>query len=124
MLAVTHGLRTDALPPQFAHLREEVQTFVDGCLTDEGDAKDVTTRRRSLLEYRARLHRRVLQLDEAIDVRGLFDKRGKLRAAWLQRLEGLVNTSKALDTLLGLARREKDVNPVDAVHAAVIKANQ
>ncbi len=113
LAAIKHALRTDALPPEFAHLREEVDAFVAGCLSDEGDASDVSTRRRALLEYRARLHRRVLQLDAAIEVRGLFDKKGKLRAVWLQRLEGLIDKCKALDNLLGLARRQKRVGSIE-----------
>ena len=109
LAAVKHALRTDALPAEFAHLREEVDAFVAGCMADEGDTAAVSTRRRSLLEYRARIHRRAVQLDSAIEVRGLFDKKGKLRAGWLQRLEGLIGTAQAIDRLLGLERRQKPV---------------
>jgi hypothetical protein len=80
---------------------------------DEGDTSEVPTRRRALLNYRARLHRRILQLDTAIELRGLFDKRGKVRLAWLQRLEGLIAAAKGLDSLLGLERRQKRIPTLD-----------
>ena len=75
-----------------------------GAIRDEGGG-EIATRRKSLLEYRARLHRRIVQLDEAIDGHGLLDRRGRLRTAWLQRLESMMNTAKALDQVLGLAWR-------------------
>jgi len=109
LAAVKHALRTDRLPPEFAHLAIEIDAFIAGCVTDEGDEADISTRRRALLNYRARVHRRIVQLDAAIDTQGLFSRDGKLRVAWLQRLEGLINTAKALDSMLGLGRRQKRV---------------
>ena len=41
----------------------------------------------------------------------MTDGKGKVRVAWLQRLESLVNTAKALHSLPGLERRTKDINP-------------
>ena len=108
-LALTHGLRRRPQDPParrdpLAHLQPQVDAFVAGAIRDEGGG-EIPTRRKSLLEYRARLHRRIVQLDEAIDGHGLLDRRGRLRATWLQRLESMMNTAKALDQLLGLARR-------------------
>ena len=69
--------------------------------------------------------RRVLQIDAAIELRGLFDKRGKMRLAWLAQLQSLINTARSLDRAhLGLERRQKPVNPLDRVHAAVVEANR
>ncbi len=113
LAAVKNGLRAAVLPPEFAHLRADVDAFVDGCLVDEGDESDVSTRKRALLEYRARLHRRIVQLDAAIEVRGLLDRRGKLRVAWLQQLQSLITAAKGIDSLLGLQRRPKMVSPGD-----------
>lgn len=114
--AFQHGLRTDRLPPEFEHLRDEVDAFVRDCLSDEGsEAGDIPRRRRALLEYRARLHRRILQVDAALEVHGLFDRRGKLRAGWLQRLEGLIGSAKGLDVLLGLERRQKRIPSIGEV---------
>jgi hypothetical protein len=107
--AVSHGLHARDLPPELAGLRDEVAAFLTGALVDEGDADDVPARRRALLEYRARLHRRILQLDSALEVRGLVDRRGKLRVAWLQQLAGLIERARGLDVTLGLARRQKRV---------------
>ena len=61
----------------------------------------------------------MLQLDAAIELRGLFDKRGKLRVAWLGQLQALINAAKAIDSLLGVERRQKpvaDLAPVLAAH--------
>ena len=101
-LALTHGLRRqDDRDGLGGHLRSEVDAFVAGALRDENPAT-LSTRRRSLLEYRARIHRRVLQLDAALEDHGLLDRRHRLRATWLQRLESLISTAKGLDQTLGL----------------------
>jgi hypothetical protein len=118
LAAVSHALRAVTLPAELQHLREEVAAYEAGCLADEGgDAADVPIRRRSQLTYRARLHRRIIQLDDAIELRGLLDRRGKLRVTWLQQLSSLITTAKAIDTLLGLERRTKPVpGPLDYIH--------
>src|SRR5262245_10063192 len=64
--AVTHGLAAAELPGDLVALRAEVEAFLSATLVDEGDVADIPERRRALLEYRARLHRRVLQLDAAL----------------------------------------------------------
>lgn len=115
LAAVKHALRSDRVPPEFQHLADELDTFIAGCVSDEGGDHEISTRRRSLLNYRARLHRRIAQLDAAIESLGLFSKDGKLRVAWLQRLEGLINTAKGLDSLLGLDRRQKRIPSLDEV---------
>jgi hypothetical protein len=107
--AIQHALRSDRLPPEFGHLAAELEEFIRGCLLDEGDEAELSTRRRSLLNYRARIHRRILQLDTALELQGLFDRRGKLRLMWLQRLEGLIAAAKGLDSLLGLDRKPRRV---------------
>jgi hypothetical protein len=114
LAAVKHALRTDRLPPEFAQLAVEVDDYMSASITDDGGASEVPARRRSLHEYRARIHRRVLQLDAAIEMRGLFDKRGKLRVAWLQQLQSLINTAKGIDSLLGLERRQKTIANMSA----------
>lgn len=108
-LAALHGLCAAKLPPELAHLEAEAERFLAGSLVDDGDPRDVPTRRRSQHEYRARLHRRILQIDSALDALGIFDKRGKLRVAWLGKLEGLIGMALRLDASLGLARRARPV---------------
>lgn len=109
--ALQHGLFSEQAR-QFAALRDEAAAFLEAAVSDEG-GRDVPARRRALLEYRARVHRRIVQLDATLDVRGMTDSKGKLRVAWLQRLEGLVATATALDRLLGLERRARRVGDVD-----------
>ncbi len=108
-LAVANALRAVRLPPELAHLRDEIATYEAACLVDEGDAADIPTRRRSLLHIRARVQRRIVQLDDSLELRGLIDRRGRLRVAWLQRFEGLIATAVRLDTVLGLERKAKTV---------------
>jgi hypothetical protein len=107
-----HSMRTERWPPGLEVLRDEVASFMAGCLADEGDVADVPTRRLSLLSHRARIERRIIQIDARLEQAGLTDKRGKLRVAWLQQLQSLINTAKALDQLLGLERKQKRVKPL------------
>lgn len=108
-VAVVHGLRGSQLPAALAHLHDEVAAFEADCLADEGDVADIPARRRALLHDRARIERRIRQIDDTLELRGLIDRRGRLRTAWLQRLEGLVATAIRLDTLLGLQRGQRRV---------------
>jgi hypothetical protein len=112
LAAVSHALRAETLPPELAHLPAEIDAWMASVAADEGNPDDVSTRRRALLEYRGRLHRRVVQLDTALELRGLVDKRGKLRVAWLQQLSSLITTAKALDMVLGLERKARKVGTV------------
>ncbi len=101
-LALTHGLRRqNDGEGAGSDLRSEVESFVTESLRDE-KAATLSPRRRSLLECRARLHRRIIGLDDALERHGLLDSRGRLRARWLQRLESMINTAKGLDQVLGL----------------------
>lgn len=105
-VSIQHGLTVDRVPAEFVHLRAELDAFVAGCLADEGvPPAEVSTRRRSLFEDLARLRRRIMQLDSAIESRGMFDGHGRLRATWLERLTTMVKQAAALDAQLGQARR-------------------
>jgi hypothetical protein len=83
-------------------------------IADEGGdvaAVDLTARRGALVTYRGRIvHKNILKLAYALEERGLFDKRGKLRVAWLSKLESLIHTAVKLDVLLGLERRSRRVH--------------
>jgi hypothetical protein len=105
-LPVKHGLFSER---DLANLNAEMSVFLGGSITDDGGEGEVATRRRTLHEYRARLHRRIVQLDAAIETRGLFDPRGKLRVAWLGKLESLIAAARGIDNVLGLDRRARDV---------------
>lgn len=122
--AAKHWLHSDRLPPELEHLRDEVSRFLSAAVTDDGGEDEVPTRRLALLEYRSRLHRRIGQIDAAIELRGLFDRRGKLRTTWLTMLATLVDKARGLDALLGLQRRARHVDPMEAVRQAVADANR
>ena len=101
-----HGLYASSLAEALAAERE---AFLAQSLQDDGGAAEVPTRHRSLHIYRSRLHLHIEQLSGALEGFGLFDKRGRLRTAWLQRLEGLIARAQAIDGTLGLQRRTKPV---------------
>lgn len=107
----SHGLKARRVPPEYLTLQRE---FLAAALVDEGERpEDVPRRRRALLEYRAVLHRQVAQLDATFQAEGLFDRRGRLRVAWLSQLTGLIGRAESVDRLLGLARRQRSVSVVD-----------
>ena len=119
--AQTHGLTTAAdrrneLPRAFEYLQQQIDAFVNGAIVDEGvvNESEIPARRRSHLVYRGRVHRRILQVDEALERFGLFDRRGKLRVAWISKLESLIATAIRIDNLLGLDRRPRRIeSPVE-----------
>jgi hypothetical protein len=106
-LNIVGGQKSDRLPAGLDYLQVDVDRFISGSLIDEGDQQDIPVRRRAQLEYRARLHRRILQLDAVLDQRGLVDRRGKLRVAWLSQLQSLIAAAVTIDKLLGLERKQK-----------------
>lgn len=108
-LTTIHGGYSARYPPGFEHLERDVADFVAGSLVDEGDFDDLTTRHKALLSYRARLHRRILQLDAALEARGILDRRQKLRTTWLSTLSALIERCRQIDLVLGLERRQKPV---------------
>jgi hypothetical protein len=95
------------LPEVFQGLESQVREFFDGSLADDGGRADMPTRRVSQHQYRAVVHRQVLRLNTALEVHGLFDRRGRLRLAWLSKLESLMREARAIDGLLGLERRRR-----------------
>lgn len=107
--AVSHAIHAADLPAEFQHLQREVDAFLAGAVADDGGDTEITTRRRSLLEYRGRLHRRIIQLDSALELRGLVDRRNKLRVTWLAQLSTLIASAVRLDSLLGLDRRTRQL---------------
>ena len=111
-VARRHGLYAESLAEALAENR---RTFEQQSVVDDGGESEVATRRRSLHGYRARLHVHIEQLSGAIERFGLFDRRGRLRTAWLQRLEGLIARAQAIDTTLGLDRRQRKVPTLDEV---------
>jgi hypothetical protein len=91
----SHGLRARRVPPEFLALQDR---FLAGALVDEGEREaDVPTRRRAQVEYRAILHRQILMLDAAFQEQGLFDRKQRLRTAWLQQLVALVGRAESVD---------------------------
>jgi hypothetical protein len=106
-IARRHGLYASRIAEE---LEAERVAFLEQSITDDGGLSEISIRRRSQHEYRARLHVHIAQLSSAIEQFGLFDGRGRLRTAWLQRLEGLMALARSIDASLGLERRQKRVD--------------
>jgi hypothetical protein len=123
------GLRSkadaaDQLPPAFAYLQEQLDALIARCIADEGVPEaDIPVRRKKLIEYSVRLHRRILQLDTALEIHGITDRRGKLRATWLTKLANLIAIAKGLDVVLGLERRSRDIGSLSLAEYAAIDHN-
>jgi hypothetical protein len=105
-IARRHGLYASRVAEE---LEAERLAFVEQSINDDGGSSEIAARRRSLHDYRGRLHVHIAQLSGAIEQFGLFDGRGRLRTAWLQRLEGLISLARSVDATLGLERRQKRV---------------
>lgn len=103
-----------------AALVAEREAFEAAALADDGGA-DVPVRRAARLQYRARLHVQIRALSDALEQFGLFDRRGRLRGQWLQRLEGLVTVATRLDATLGDERRARDITRLSAAEYAALQ---
>jgi hypothetical protein len=115
-LALRTGLYSERSQAEY---QDEVDRFLAASLADDGGVAEVSTRRRTVHEYRARVDRRIRMLDAALEARGLFDCRGRLRVAWISKLESLIATARALDSLLGLDRRQR---PIRSLSEALAQA--
>lgn len=109
--SVKHGLFSAR---DLAGLDERIATLTAAAVADMGGEEAVPVRVRLMLETRFRLQRRLEQVDAAIEVKGITDGKGKLRAAWLQRLEGLAASIRALDAQLGLKRQAKRIGTLES----------
>lgn len=108
--SVKHGLFSER---DLAGLNERIQAQTSQAIADMGGERNVSVRARLLIETRFRLQRRLEQVDAAIEVKGITDGKGKLRAAWLQRLEGLAAAIRAIDAQLGLKRQARRVGTLE-----------
>jgi hypothetical protein len=109
--SLRHGLHVVNDPSNLAETL--ARNFFAQALTDDGGEHEPSTRRKSLLEYRSRLHAQILMIGNALEHHGIFDRRGKLRAVWLGKLESLINTALSADRLLGLDRRARRTGALD-----------
>jgi hypothetical protein len=112
---VRHGLRsrTRALPPELEHLAVMEREDYQQSLADEGGAENVIRRRAQTLENRARVQRRIRQIDFALDRFGVFDGKGRLRQQWIDKLISLVGIATRIDIALGFARGARHVGALD-----------
>ncbi len=111
------------LPEVFQVLDDRAGAFLEASLTDDGGREAIPARRLSQHEYRAALHLQILRLNAALELHGLFDRRGRLRVVWLTRLESLMREARAFDQSLGLTRRPKQVSLEQYVERTYRAAN-
>jgi hypothetical protein len=81
---------------------------------DAGGREELTAREAAQHEYRSVIHLNIVRLAKALERHGQFDKRGRLRVGWLSKLESLTSTALAIDKMLGLERRQRQLNVAEA----------
>jgi hypothetical protein len=99
----------------------DVETYVSQCVADDGGETNITTRRRSQIENRARIQNQIARVDGAIKLFGLFDKKGRMRERWVALLCTLVEKARAIDALLGLERRQRDLGDIGIEEYAALQ---
>ena len=121
-LALRTGLRSQQLieHPDIAEWHREQ---VEAISADLGGDAELSALARASVREAARLEVIVAALGDELLEHGVLTGKGKSRAAtnvYLHVLDRFVR----LTSTLGLERRQRHVNPLDAVHAAVAEANQ
>lgn len=110
-LPATHYLNAQRVPQVYLDAERDL---LAQSIADDGGVENIPARRLAQHEYRCSIHRKVWQLSDALDAKGLFDSRSKLRERWLARYEALVALATRIDSTLGLERRTRQVpNPAD-----------
>jgi hypothetical protein len=109
--------------PEQAEARAALQERVDSILVDLGGGEGLSRVAIGLVERHARLELVADYLFENVQRLGPLTGKGNTRAAltnWLQVVDRLHRSA----TTLGLERRSKPINPIDAVRQAVTEANK
>jgi hypothetical protein len=124
--AQTHGLRAfeqrgeSALP---AELRDELAAFQDGVEADQGGASELSTIGAGYTRRLTEVEAIVRLLGADLQARGIFTAKGRVRSSYNAFLLALDRWDRIAQRL-GLERKSRPVNPLDAVASAVAKANQ
>jgi hypothetical protein len=105
------GLSAAYSTPALAAIEADGAALVEQSIADAGGRSELIAREVAQHEYRGLLHVRIRKLALALETHGDFDKRGRLRGAWIDRLKGLIETARQIDATLGLQRRTKRIDP-------------
>lgn len=109
-----------ALPQE---LRDDVAVFRSGVETDQGGESELTTIGAGYVRRLSEVEAIVRLLGADLQQRGLFTKRGRVRSTYNAFLLA-VDRWDRLAQRLGLERKQRPIDPLDAVHAAVAEANK
>lgn len=104
-------------------LRDDLAVFRSGVETDQGGVSELTTIGAGYVRRLVEVEAVVRLLGADLQARGLFTKRGRVRSTYNAFLLA-VDRWDRLAQRLGLERRQKPVDPLDAVRAAVVEANR
>lgn len=125
--ALRHGGRSRLVAalgtPEQADARAALAERTSAIVADLGGHEALTALAAGMVERHARLELVADYLFENVQRLGPLTGKGRTRAAltaWLAVVDRLQKSAMAL----GLERKSKPVNPLDAVRAAVIEANQ
>lgn len=109
--------------PEQAEARAALAERVAAVVADLGGMDGLSTVAAGLVERHARLELVSDYLFERLERLGPLTAKGRTRAAlsaWLSVVDRLHRSALAL----GMERRAKPINPIEAVRAAVIEANR
>lgn len=125
--ALRHGGRSAIVAglelPEQAEAREALAARVSEIVADLGGPASMSTLAAGMVERHARLEMVADYLFDNLQRLGPLTAKGRTRAAltaWLTVVDRLQRSA----TTLGLDRRSKHANPLDAVRAAVVEANR
>jgi hypothetical protein len=107
-------------PPE---IREKADELRAGVIADRGGLSELTTLELSYVEKLGDLDVTIRLITHDIAVNGLMTPGGNVRAVYDKLLAGLAAFDRYAQRI-GTERRSRTVNPLDAVRAAVIAANQ
>jgi hypothetical protein len=107
-------------PPE---IREKADELRAGVITDRGGLSELTTLELSYVEKLGDLDVTIRLLTHEIATNGLLTPGGNVRAVYDKLLAGLAAFDRYAQRI-GVERRQRSVNPLDAVRRAVIEANR
>lgn len=114
------GIYSRQPPP--ADLRQKVEGLRAGVIADRGGESELSTLEHAYIEKLGDIDVTIRLLTSDIAANGLLTPGGKVRHVYDRLLAGLAVFDRYAQRI-GLERRSKPVNPLDAVRQAVIEVN-
>ena len=111
-----HALNTT---PELREIEAAGRALFEQSLVDAGGRSELVARVVTQHEYRTVLDVNIRKVARALEVHGLYDRRGRLRVSWISKLESLITTALSIDRTLGTDRKARTVNFQERLAAAI-----